>query len=128
MTSGKPLYVGNNPTYVADQAAYGTTATSSTSSYPTTSFYDYFTKFFPALDFSLSSNFDASISQGSGTGGGYGKPEEEGYAEVEEEPHYGYGRPEPSKTELLVLRYPDIIKTFAQGISAVSLHYHHAIQ
>lgn len=123
MTSGKPIYVGNNPTYVPDQATYGTSGTSSTS-YPTTSFYDYFTKFFPALDFSLSSNLDASISQGgAGTGGGYGKPVEEvGYGEVEEEVPYGYARPEPSKTELLVLRYPDIIKTFAQGISAVSLH------
>lgn len=121
MTAGKPLYVGNNPTYVADQATYGPTATSSTSSYPTASFYDYFVNLFPAFDFSLSSNLDASISQGAGSG--YGEPvEEEGYEEPVEDPPYGYHRPEPTKTELLVLRYPDIIKTFAQGISAVSLH------
>ncbi|KAK4294021.1 hypothetical protein Pmani_033321 [Petrolisthes manimaculis] len=117
-TAGTPLWVGDVP------ITYDVPTKPTTTSYTTNSWYDYITNFLP--DFSLSSSFDASISQGAGGTGSYTeeKPEVWPVDEVEEEVedvgynHHHYGRPKPTTTEVLVLRYPDIVKTFAQGVSA----------
>ncbi|KAK3861020.1 hypothetical protein Pcinc_032975 [Petrolisthes cinctipes] len=117
-TAGTPVWVGDNP------VTYDTPAKPTTTTYTTSNWYDYFTNLFPSFSLSSSSSFDASISQGGAGTGSYTEAEPEAWPEevVEEEVeatgYHHYGRPKPTTTEVLVLRYPDIVKTFAQGISA----------